>query len=495
MLHKPLLFVIIALLALLGSVASGQSPVVRADQGDDTVIRVCKNNASGTMKVVGEDESCKKGETAIHLLIVGAGGNVGIGVPTPTVALDVLGSIRASEKVFASVYASNSPLIFEAPAGSERARIDDITGNMGLGTTSPAANLEIRGNNTDELRLSNAQNARYVVFRSAVQDINSYGIPGNSALSLNNLSSENVLIATGGGNLGVGATSPGAKLEVACQVKITGGAPGAGKVLTSDSAGLGSWQTPSAGVDGDWTISGNNMFSAVSGNVGIGTTSPNEQLEITGNFRLPSSTATSGVIKSGGNRFIHNFGIDNFFAGVLAGNLAETGLGGNTGVGVRALRSNTTGQQNTAIGLLALDLNNGSLNTATGNRALESNSTGSNNTGFGTYALQTNTTGNLNTAVGQSALGFNTTGTKNTALGFFANPSVGNLTNATAIGAFAQVDASNKIQLGDGNVTLVETAGDVYSLGIILRDSDGPGCHRITVNTAGLLAITAMACP
>lgn len=44
------------------------------------------------------------------------------------------------------------------------------------------------------------------------------------------------------GNVGIGTGTPGAKLEVAGQIKITGGVPGAGKVLTSDAAGLASWQ-------------------------------------------------------------------------------------------------------------------------------------------------------------------------------------------------------------------------------------------------------------
>jgi hypothetical protein len=48
------------------------------------------------------------------------------------------------------------------------------------------------------------------------------------------------------GNVGIGTTSPGAKLEVAGQVKITGGSPGEGNVLTSDADGLASWQDPSA---------------------------------------------------------------------------------------------------------------------------------------------------------------------------------------------------------------------------------------------------------
>lgn len=45
-----------------------------------------------------------------------------------------------------------------------------------------------------------------------------------------------------GGNIGIGTANPGAQLEVAGQVKITGGVPGVNKVLTSDSSGLASWQ-------------------------------------------------------------------------------------------------------------------------------------------------------------------------------------------------------------------------------------------------------------
>ena len=48
------------------------------------------------------------------------------------------------------------------------------------------------------------------------------------------------------GNVGVGTSTPSTRLEVAGQVKITGGGPGAGKVLTSDAAGLAAWGTVSA---------------------------------------------------------------------------------------------------------------------------------------------------------------------------------------------------------------------------------------------------------
>jgi hypothetical protein len=52
-----------------------------------------------------------------------------------------------------------------------------------------------------------------------------------------------------GGNVGIGTTEPGATLEVAGQVKITGGSPGVNKELTSDSAGLATWQTEAGGME------------------------------------------------------------------------------------------------------------------------------------------------------------------------------------------------------------------------------------------------------
>jgi hypothetical protein len=52
------------------------------------------------------------------------------------------------------------------------------------------------------------------------------------------------VVVDAAGNVGINASSPGAKLEVGGQIKITGGTPAAGHVLTSDASGLAGWQSP-----------------------------------------------------------------------------------------------------------------------------------------------------------------------------------------------------------------------------------------------------------
>jgi hypothetical protein len=170
------------------------------------------------------------------------------------------------------------------------------------------------------------------------------------------------------------------------------------------------------------------------GKVGIGKTAPNEQLEITGNFRMPSTTGSTGIIKVGGDRFIHNYGVENTFIGRNAGNLtmagyANTAIGceallSNTNgtcdsaIGYRALNSNTTGYGNSAMGSFALNKNTeGGGNSAMGDGALHNNTTGSSNSAMGSGALYYNTTGYDNSAMGSSALSSNTTGNYNSAMG------------------------------------------------------------------------------
>jgi endosialidase-like protein len=147
---------------------------------------------------------------------------------------------------------------------------------------------------------------------------------------------------------------------------------------------------------------------------------------------------------------------NNAAIGLLALSSNTTGFA-NTAAGTRTLANNTTGIGNTATGHFALFHNTtGGSNTATGTNALFNNTGGGGNTAAGVDALASTTTGNDNTAVGVGALTTNETGARNTAIGALANVSSVNLNNATAIGFGTIVNASNKIRLGNAEVTVIE---------------------------------------
>jgi hypothetical protein len=158
----------------------------------------------------------------------------------------------------------------------------------------------------------------------------------------------------------------------------------------------------------------------------------------------------------------------------------------NVAIGSEALYSNTTGNTNTAIGYQALYSNKPNTepasqahnNIAIGWRALYSNTTGNTNIAIGTNALLGLTTGGGNVAIGADTLGpglgnhntmiGNSAGNWGSSQGSYENTFVGyqaaleinlpaGIHNATAIGAHATVDASNKIRLGNQEITVLES--------------------------------------
>jgi hypothetical protein len=159
----------------------------------------------------------------------------------------------------------------------------------------------------------------------------------------------------------------------------------------------------------------------------------------------------------------------------------------NTAVGNEALRSNTTPNENTAIGYVALYNNTiGDKNTAGGSSALYSNTKGAENTATGYAALHANTAGIENTAIGVQALYLNTTGNYNTALGYYAGFSADGLNNAMALGYMTDVNASNKVVVGNSSVTVI--GGQVgWS-----TFSDGRFKTNIKENVPGLVFINKL---
>ena len=140
--------------------------------------------------------------------------------------------------------------------GLEKVRIMP-SGNVGIGTTSPAAKLDVNGatalrgqiSTSESLELSNlgtGDRNSFIDFHS--QDAVDYSArimrePGANGL-FNLINGSALMSLNTIGNVGIGTTSPAAKLDVNGQVKISGGTPGVGKILTSDAAGLATWETP-----------------------------------------------------------------------------------------------------------------------------------------------------------------------------------------------------------------------------------------------------------
>jgi hypothetical protein len=141
---------------------------------------------------------------------------------------------------------------------------------------------------------------------------------------------------------------------------------------------------------------------------------------------LSNTTASSNTAVGYQSGYSNVTGTQLTFIGYQAGYANTSDY--NTGVGYRALASNTSGNFNVAVGTgAATTTTTGVGNSVLGVNALLSNTTGGSNVAIGTQALNTNTTASNNTAVGYQA-GYSSTGTLNTYLGSLAGYT--NTTNA-----------------------------------------------------------------
>jgi hypothetical protein len=159
------------------------------------------------------------GTTWQNRMTLGAAGNIGIGIATPNEKLDVGGGVN--------ITTSSSYKI----AGT-----DVIYTPTDLPTNGVYINARVIGNNSSSVPVQDGMFLNYA----------STGGAGAHLRLFANGTTERVRIDANSGNMGIGTTTPGAKLEVNGQVKITGGAPGVGKLLTSDATGLATWSLPNS---------------------------------------------------------------------------------------------------------------------------------------------------------------------------------------------------------------------------------------------------------
>lgn len=384
------------------------------------------------------------------------GGNVGIGTTDPTNNLHVVGNTRVGSLLVGDSAASNTPatmLHIKSSGTNAVLRIEDsdgnnrvydflvdygnglyikeesttrmffqeTTGNVGIGTTSPAHKLDVAGNirsTGGNLRLEGTYPRIFLTDTNAssdfsiINDNGSFGIydDTNNAYRLKVLAN---------GNVGIGTASPTSKLHVdSGDIEIDNGQSLSSRTsggnnlfplirMSSNAIKVGGWEGSymsdlylmggNGAVLADFS-QGNSKFFAVrgvsgsipseymrvtsSGNVGIGTTSPGYKLDVSGEvradaYRIDLSATTQRALSSTGTDSLQigDAGVNDIKFKNAAGTSFIINSSGNVGIGTTSPDAPLTVTNNTVSSYIinvnmADDVDGGGFYEATGGMEL-----------------------------------------------------------------------------------------------------------------------------
>ncbi len=286
----------------------------------------------------------------------------------------------------------------------------------------------------------------------------------------------------------IGGDFSTSQVDINGTLKITGGNPGNGKILTSDANGLASWENAPVSASGsidthsDVDVStnaptngqvlswdGTNWIPADASGGGA------QQIDDLTDVDTSTNAPTNGQVLSwDGTNWVPADAVkkiddltdgsndtNSLYLGLYSGMSDDHTNNNNTGVGNVALYQNTSGQNNTALGYSAAG----------------SNSTGSDNTTLGFGTLASNTSGSQNTVIGSGA-GMSTTGSGNIFIGYQAGY------NETG---------SNKLYIANSNTSTPLIGGDFSTAqvdinGTIKITGGSPGAGKVLTSDANGLA-------
>ncbi|NQU33396.1 MAG: hypothetical protein HQ521_09195, partial [Bacteroidetes bacterium] len=257
---------------------------------------------------------------------------------------------------------NNTTGIYNSAFGSGALR-DNTTGENNVGVGLLAGGYNKTGSNNTSIGAYSGTGSLGVSVSGCVYI-------GKGAGSYNNQDNKLFITNTSGGTPLIGGDFSTDQVDINGTIKITGGTPGSGKVLTSDADGLSSWETPAAYASSIDDLS-DAKTDASSVFLGSG----------------------SGIVDDGTNN-------------------------ANTALGTESLNANTTGATNTAIGRSSLTSNiSGNGNTSLGSYAMYNNTVGASNIALGSSSLYSLQSSGWNVSIGNSAMYYCKTGENNVAIG------------------------------------------------------------------------------